>query len=114
MDKSSHILFLYVFLFFCCLYYYSVFRYSKYLKKKDNIKNIKNKVANVNNIYNFEKNYEDNISYKKKIVPINIDSNSRDWEKDLLDITSQQNYIENSNLIDNHISDIKMDDPSLN
>lgn len=114
MDKASLLIFFYVALFLCCLYYFFVFRYIKYLNKKDNFKNIENKVVNVNNIYNFEKNYEDNVSYKKKIVPINIDSTSRNWEKDLFDINSQQNYVENNNLIDNHISDIKMDDPSLN
>lgn len=114
MTKESLYLFLSLLLLFSCLYYYFVIKYSRYLEKKDDIKNIKNKVANVNNIYNFEKNYEDVISYKNDIVPVNIDSKSRDWEKDLFAINSQQNFVENNNLIVNHINDIDLDDPSLN
>jgi hypothetical protein len=103
------------FVLFCFIYYYGVFKYSTYLKNKDLLNNIKNKVSNIKNINTFDKNYEEPLSFNtNKAVPIDVVENSRDWKKDLSAINSQQEFVENNNILGNYINETDLKNPELN
>lgn len=103
------------FILFCLVYYYLVFKYSKFLKNKDLLKNNEKKVSNVKNFNTFDKSYGEPPAYNNnKVVPIDVVKTSRDWKKDLNAINSQQEFVEDNNTLGNYINETDLENPHLN
>lgn len=115
MKLQNQDLLIMAFVLFCVIYYYGVFKYSTYLKNKDFLNNNKNNTSDIKNIYTFDKSYEEPLSFNnKKVVPIDVVKSSRNWKKDLSAINSQQEFVEDNNILGNYINETDLQNPELN
>lgn len=91
-------------------YYFAFWKYNKYLKNKESVKNFNEKTKEVKNIHIFTENIESVPSYnKKEILPVIIDNKSNDWKKILNDIQDQSLELNTNNNLDQFLNEMDID-----